>query len=31
MIYCIGDSFTYGAELPDAMNGAQSSKFAWPA
>ena len=31
MIYCIGDSFTYGAELPDAMNGVKPSNFAWPA
>lgn len=28
MIGCIGDSFTYGAELPDAQLG--PSSFAWP-
>ena len=30
MIYCIGDSFTFGAELPDALDGINPSKFAWP-
>lgn len=31
MIYCIGDSFTFGAELPDSIDGENPSKFSWPA
>ena len=34
MIYCIGDSFTFGAELPDTYEDPTEltpSKFAWPA
>ena len=31
MIYCIGDSFTFGAELPDAISGVNPSTLAWPA
>lgn len=34
MIYCIGDSFTFGAELPDTFSDPAEltpSKFAWPA
>ena len=31
MIYCIGDSFTFGAELPDAMDNTTPSNFSWPA
>lgn len=30
MIYCIGDSFTFGAELPDTMDGKSPSQLAWP-
>lgn len=31
MIYCIGDSFTFGAELPDVLHGGSvPSQFAWP-
>ncbi len=30
MIYCIGDSFTFGAELPDSADGINPSKLAWP-
>lgn len=31
MIYCIGDSFTFGAELPGAVEITKtSSEFAWP-
>ena len=30
MIYCIGDSFTFGAELPDALATCRPSKSAWP-
>ena len=30
MIYCIGDSFTFGAELPDALATGLPSQSAWP-
>ena len=30
MIYCVGDSFTFGAELPDALDNGKPSQFAWP-
>ena len=30
MIYCIGDSFTFGTELPDAIENIKHSELAWP-